>query len=846
MTSKRFNFKRFHTSHYLSMIIGIGGATANGYVLAQDLDEPISVPSTAKTSPSPARRKLTAAEIDWVEYVNLTPAQQATISGSCKGKYIDPHADASVDSKQDMDSLPLIVEANSSIIDGGNKAILEGDVVVTQGQQSIKAHRMTYDRTIDEALLETNVTIRQPGMLVVGQVATASTVKNHAEFKESSFLLHETHMRGSAESVSQTNGGSVLLINGNITSCEPESNAWSLQGAELFLDQTKGQGYGKHVRIEVADVPIFYLPYISFPLGEQRQSGFLYPSIGSDDGGLDIAVPYYWNIAPNYDATITPRLVSGRGAMLETEFRHLSRTFSHDVNLGFLPDDDGGVDEEAEDLVAAGELDQEESTPHKGQDRWIVQFEQNTVANKPWNLYTSYSKVSDIDYLRDLSTSSFNVGDSTYLNQQIQIGYELNEWTFDAQLQNYQVLLSDVDSPYQKLPEINVNGDYYLGKYKHIGHVNAELKHQYTYFDHSETFQLDDSPFITGQRLVTHYDVNNTLENEWGYFKAGTGYKTLSYLLNDLDDTDSELKENLLTYGAAQVTIDMGVALENTSGTFRQTIEPRIFYVYRRFTDQSDLYDIDNNNQSLNFDTSVRTFSYDQLYRDSRFSGYDRLDDANRITLGLTSRWFSKTSGNELLSGSVGQILHFTNRRIGLNETLTREDDTSELAANISFPVGGLADAYMSAIYNQSSQKVDRLSTGINFATNENQTLINVLYSYIALNPEVDESERIEQIDTNFFTPINDQWAVFGRANFDFENDQELESFIGLEYDSCCYRFSILARRWLDSNIANLSDNNSVTFDNGIFFEIQLKGLGGSGAKVKSILEDSIPGYRDR
>jgi len=847
MTSKRFNATRSVTYTCLAVAIGaVSGVSSS--LQAQDYVEDMSEkPHNLNKETTPVQPKLTAAQIDWVTLANLSDDERDTLHSSCTGKYIDPLAYMVVNGTQDMDALPLIVEADTSTISGGNKAVLEGDVIVTQGVQSIKAQRMTYDRTIDQALLETNVTIRQPGMLVVGQVATASTVKNYAKFTESSFLLHETHMRGNAESVSQNDGGQILLTNGSITSCEPNSNAWSLQGAELSINQETGQGYGKHVQVRIADVPIFYLPYISFPVGDQRKSGFLYPSISSsDDGGIDIAAPYYWNIAPNYDATITPRFISGRGAMLETEFRHLSQQFSQDVNLAFLPNDDGGIDEDVDELIASGEIDEEEGIPHKGQDRWLIQYTQNTVANKQWSLTTDYTKVSDIDYLRDLSTSSFSVNDTTYLNQQIQVDYRFNHWTLDAQLQNYQVLLSDIDSPYRKLPEINLNGEYYLGQYDYVGHVNTALKHQYTYFDHVTNESLNGSPIITGQRLVTNYNINNTLENGWGSLKAGVGYKSLSYKLQDIDASDVALNEDTLTFGAAQASIDMSMAFENPNGKFLQTLEPRIYYLYRQFTDQTSLYDVDTNGQSLNFDTSVRTFSYDQLYRDSRFSGYDRLDDANRVTLGITSRWFSKETGTELLSGSIGQITHLSDRRVGLNDVNTELERTSELAANMTFPVGPLASAYVDLIYNQENKKLDRLSSGINFATRDNRILAHLLYSHIAINPEVTESERIDQVDASFFTPLNHEWSLFARANYDFENDQELESFLGLEYDNCCYKFSFLARRWLDSNIANITENDEPTFDNGIFFEIQLKGLGGSGAKVQSILEDSIPGYRDR
>ena len=782
-----------------------------------------------------------AAALDWIPAEFFSPKERKQLTPGCTGIYLDPLAEQST-SAVDMSTLPLLVEADATEVRDGTKARLRGDVQVSQGTRSISADEMAYDRTTDEASLEGNVTIRQPDMLIRGEGASVSTIEQSGRFDNARFVMHSKHMRGRASSIEQDGPNRIVLRDGMITSCEPGSNAWSLEGEELSISRDTGQGYGKNVTLKLGSIPVFYIPYISFPVGDQRRSGLLFPSISTSGKGLDISMPYYLNLAPNYDATITPRLITGRGSMLETDFRHLSELFSTEISGAFLPNDGGGNDEDVDQLIEEGTVSESELRPHKGANRWLVKLNQTGGRRNGWYSEVDYTKISDEDYFRDLGSSSFSVANRTYLNQSVDVGTQLKHWTLAARVQDYQTLLLDLTSPYRKLPQLNADANYQLGN------TNLRLKNELTHFDHRDEFEFrpDGSPIpiITGHRLAIDHRVSWDYRRSSGFFTPELGFKGLYYNLTP--GGNDELSNDIIQLGAAQASIDTGLVFERSGDKYLQSLEPRAFYLFREYQNHDDLYSATDSGQTVNFDTSARTFSYNQLYRDSRFSGSDRLDDANQLTLGITNRWYSAKDGHELFNVSVGQINLFRDRRIGLEQEITNSVNASEFALEFGANWRNGSGLYGSLIYDEAADQMNRFSTGYNYASTDQQNLFSIGYNFVRANPEESASEQLDQMDMSFVASIKPQWAVMGRANYDFQNAQELETFLGFEYNNCCYRFRVLARRWLDSNIANISDNEDVRFDQGIFFEIHLKGLGGSGARVNTILEDAIPGYRRR
>jgi len=803
-------------------------------------------PNTQSSTDLDTPDKHHPAAFDFVPTEHLSIQDSKFIPAGCSGIYQPPAGFEQTSAIGELQH-DLIIEANTSRLEGTKSATLTGDVFVQQGPRVVRADSMLFDNINQSATLSGGVAIRNPGVIIRGEQATMSTIKNAASFDQAMFVLHNQHMRGSAASITQSEGGMITLNRGQITSCEPNQQGWTLSGSEIKVDYEKGQGSGKNITLRLGSVPVLYTPYIAFPLGDERKSGFLFPEISStDNGGLDLALPYYFNLAPNYDATVTPRLISGRGAMLGLEGRYLSSKFYNEANVGFLPQDDGGGDADLDTLIASGNISENEARPHQNQNRWVLQFNQEggATSQKGWYSSINFTRVSDIDYFRDIGDSAFDPQNESFVTQRLEAGYLFDHWTVSTLIENNQVLLRDLDNPYKKEPQITANGQY-----RHNG-LHYTLSNDLTRFGHANQTFRNGQTVLTGTRLATDYRIAKPYIGRWGFIKPQLGYKALAYVLDN--DGLNDIQDNSPAVGAAQASLDLGLVFENNSGRFYQTFEPRAYLLFREFSDHDDLFNVTDDNRDINFDTSLRTFSFSQLFRDSRFSGKDRLDDASQATLGFTARWMDKSTQAEKLNISMGQVFHFRDRRIGLRGSDQETEQTSELAADMQLYLGETSQYYLNTIYDTESKRITRANSGITYAQNDSSTLYNVSYSYVrdyrqaSIAAGTTNATDIDQIDLAMAKPLSPQWQIMGRYNYDFTQKQELEAFVGFEYNDCCYRLLMLARHWLDSNIASLTSNDDLEYDRGIFFELHLKGLGGSGKRVTSILKDSIRGYRER
>jgi LPS-assembly protein len=777
--------------------------------------------------------------IDWIPRSQLTAEEQAQLAPFCQGTFREPegtHDEMGLDPKL----APIRIESGRTSVTNGSKILLEGEVDIIQGARSLHADRISYDRDTADASLVGNVTIRQPGTLIQGEEAHLLMDSNQARFVEAKFLLHSQHLRGGAESIEQTENKVIILTNGRVTTCEPVEESWVLEGGKLIIDPVKGQGSGRNLVLRFGGVPILYLPYIRFPLGDHRQSGFLFPVVGyNQSNGADLAVPYYFNLAPNYDLLLTPRYITERGAMLEAQGRHLSRLFETDVNLAMLANDRGGDDPDYQEIIDSGAASEEQLLPYVGENRWLAHIEQAGGRDQRWHSRIDYSAVSDLDYFRDLDTASFSVANSTYLNQSAELGYTLPNWMLKARLQDYQTLLRDLDETYRQLPRVDIDGRY------HWGDLYLQLDNEYVNFDHSQAFRSDGSSIITGQRARSDYQLTWDKQWQWGYLKPQLGMQHLRYQLDENGLGANDPSSINLT--ASQAAVDLGLIFDRSdldTGRLQQTLEPRLYYLYREYADHSELFGLTAAEQAVNFDTTALNFTYSQLFRDTRFSGGDRIDDANQLALGLTSRWYGGANNRELVTASLGQIYHFADRRVTLQgepETFSRSEIATQLNASLTENLDLRADF----LVNDKNANVSRGSIFGHYA--DERRLFNLGYRFISSHAVgATSAEDVKQLDFSFSTSMNSQWQAVGRVNYDITDRRELEAFAGFEYNDCCYRLRVLARRWLDSKIADLITDNDLQYDQGIFFEIQLKGLGGTGDRVRTLLEDSIVGWREQ
>ncbi len=771
----------------------------------------------------PASKK-SAAETDWQPKQALTQDQQQALRPECNGIYLDPFVD-----QPTPDPANTLIEINAGAADMNAERIeLDGGVFVQQGPRVIQATEMMFDKETEQAKMVGNVSIRQTGSLIHGETASVNMIGNEASFTDGSFLAHQLHIRGSAASISHTANGTLVMKDGRFTSCEPDSKGWELSGGSLVINPETQQGTGRDVVVRIGDIPIIYTPYIRFPVGGARQTGLLAPSFGTISGEVDVAIPWYWNIAPNQDATFTPRYVGGRGTMLEAEYRHLSAVNSNVIRGFYLPKDQGNsYDETTSTTDTATPLNK-----HKGDARSLLNIEHDGGFRKPWYSFVDFGRASDIDVLRDLPAASFSVTNETYLTQNASLGYDFTNWHLSANLYNAQNLLTDVDDSYRRLPQFQAEGNYRLGDF------GVRAYNEFVRFDHRQTEHIDGTPIITGDRARLDYQLLYRQERSWGFIKPSVGIQGVAYALNnDGLKNDVSTHPTITTHYA---DLDGGLVFENSSGS--QSLEPRFYYLFRQYVDHADLFNVTDDGQSVNFDTSPLTFSYDQLFRAHRFAGGDRLDDANQLTLGLTHR-VNTSDGQPLWDLSLGQLFYFDDRHIGLN-TQTDTSQESDIATQYKIYINPNWQTLGSFQYNPKTEKMMRASFGLHF--NKDNWLVNLDYRYAREQPLAtgELSQRIDQIDTSFYLPIKSQWQLVGRSFYDIDEQRELESFVGFEYSACCYRIRTVARRWLDANLALNTENTRKPYDQGLFFEIELIGLGGSGNRIETLLSDSIFGYQ--
>ncbi len=797
------------------------------------------------TDPNEALR-----ELDWVPLEELTEEQRARVPTACCGAYVAPERD-DAESEMDPEKANIFGTADYSESEKQTKFIMRDDVRLTQGRRSFRADTFTFDKTSREAELDGNIQVREPGVLLRADRAYIDTNTGDARLDNARFVLYETRVRGRAENLQKFGDKIISLDQGTFTSCEPGDNTWAIKGSNITLHNDKHYGTARHMRLHIKDIPVAYAPYFRFPIGPDRLTGFLFPSVGLDenDGIGEFSAPFYWNIAPNYDATFTPRYLSEHGYMLATEFRHKSTWFDTELSGSVLNNDRSGDTGRADDEIDARYL---------GKDRWQYNVLQTGGRNKPWSTEIDYTDVSDADYLRDVDGSAVDLNRQAYIRQRAAASFNTGHWQVGAKAEEFR-LLTSTQLPYRELPRLHADGQYRINDWR------IELDHEFTnfamnrYFEEDPANALYKADLITGERLRTNYKLTWDKEFTAGYLKPGIGVKTLGYKLeatNLRDDIDSSQQ-----FAAPQGSLDMGLYFEREKSLFGsgfiQTLEPRAFYLYRDYENQDSLYGLTSASSYVNFDTSDLVFNYEQLFRDSRFSGGDRIDDTNHLALGLTSRFVEDGSGIERLRLSVGQITYFADREVSIlndDDAYANTRTSSAVAGQLSAQLGDHLRINNDVLYDHQQEKINTVSTSLHYM-DEQYRILNVGYRYsrdpVSLSP-LDTipaiGKSLNQLDVTTLWPVSNQWAVIARANYDFTYSAELDTFAGLEYTDCCYRVRVLARQWVDFDFSPdfMEGLSSDDYDRGIFIEVQLRGFGSLSQRISNLLDKAMYGYGER
>ncbi|WP_295877050.1 LPS-assembly protein LptD [uncultured Zhongshania sp.] len=745
----------------------------------------------------------------WVPNSHLSDASKCGLSPGCQGRFIEPTRNWQ-GSDQSPLKAPLNVSADT-IESVGTKATMTGDVQLRKGDLSLDAGYAQYNRSNNTVLLRDNVVLRQPGIMLRGEFAQIDTNKGLGSLEQAEILSFDTGARGTAGRIARPDYSRFELEQASYTQCTPDNETWSLHADSIDLDYDSGRGVARGTSIRVYDIPVFYTPYLNFPVDERRATGFLFPSIGFADSSLDISTPYYLNLAPNYDAIITPRFIEQRGEALETELRYLDKYSEWAVNTSYLPND-------KRDEI----------------DRWLLGISENGYMNERWGTEIDFTKVSDDEYFRDLGLANLAVKRSSHLNQQAAVNYNSDDWSGRIEVQRYQTIAA-VEDPYQKLPQLRLN---YQSPAKNF-QLEPSMEFEYTQFDHRDKLSEGGNK-ITGQRLFGTAGASLPMRWRWGFVEPAFKSRHVAY---ELEDADLVGIDNQLSANSSQFTLDSGLYFERdlsiTDQDWTQTLEPRLFYRYSEYVDQSDQPD---------FDSSALTFTYQQLFRDTRFTGHDRLDDANQVAIGVSSRFINNDAGREVLTASLGQLHYFDDGRVQLPGDDVRKSNNSDLAGQIRI----LPDDYrwlsVDVLYDARQGVLNQTNLSYH-QRSDSGALFNAGYTFRREGNTLGGLENdVKQGDVSISLPLNDQWKLYAKTQYDFEDNRPVENLIGAEYQNCCWLTRIVYQRALepDNDIgSNLSStgNTGTQNNSAVLIEFQLKGLGGLGTAVTSVLKDSIFGY---
>src|SRR5690554_5867038 len=840
--------------------------------------EPARQPASAEQprEPAPARqaRAVDFSELDWVPRDQLTAAQQAAIAPYCSGDYIEPDR-IGRDDDTPFDELPVYASADSSSFEQDQQTgTLQGDVVLRQGRLQAQSNQASFDRANNLVRLEGNVRLRDQGVLILGEDGQMHIETGEARVNQVRYVVHEANARGTADSLRRRDDAVIVITDGSYTTCDPGRNTWSLHSDDIELDREKGWGEARHVTLKVKDVPVFYTPYFYFLLDDRRQSGLLVPSLSySSNSGSAYTQPYYFNLAPNYDATLYPTLMTDRGLQLEGEFRYLTPTSSGQIGASVLDD---------------REDERELQTGYKDQ-RWMYSWQHTSDFTPRLRGSVDYTDISDYYYFQDLETFlGINTGD--FLDQRGSLAWRGDNHFAALNVHAYERATVTEITPYERLPQLLLGGTlpYQPGGLR-LGYDTEFVSFQRSLLSGSYTDQngntgLEDHRWkgltrAEGDRLHLEPSVSLPLNWDWGFIKPTAKYAYTRYDLSlDSIGRSSLGQRNGVFYESFDssqdrsvpiFSVDSGLYFDRPTQVFgksyNQTLEPRLFYLYVPEEDQSNI---------PIFDSGEPAFSYASLWRDNRFSGRDRIGDANQISLGLTNRWID-SRGVERQTFSIGQAYYFRDREVqlrGIDYRQRREAQSSQSPVALVYQYR----------YNQDW----RFSSTINWDTDQRETrsgsamwhyqpeddprkILNVGYRYRnetmrfdrnqgiwTTNPDFGEPGdpdyianyyKTDQHDISFMWPVSNQWSLIGRWQRDYGRNRTVEAFGGFEYDSCCWKLRVINRYWIDYDETSLNPRLNDEPDRGIFLQLVFKGLGNiAGGGMETLLEDSITGYRER
>jgi len=664
-----------------------------------------------------------------------------------------------------------------------------GNVSLRQRGASISADRIDYSVETDTVVATGSVRLERAGDTATGPSLVYRIAEATGEMERPVFEIpkredRRSASRGSAERVLLEGEDRSRLLRAEYTTCPIPREDWALKVSELEIDSKRQVGTAWNSAVWFLGVPILYSPWLSFPLDNARKTGFLPPTLGSSGrGGFEFALPWYWNIAPNQDATITPKLFSKRGLQLGGEYRYLRPAYSGQADVEFLPND------------AIAE-----------RDRYFLAVKHSQQLPLGLSLAVNAQRVSDDNYFRDLSTR-VTATSQTNLPRDAILGYADETWALSARAVAYQTLQDPTAAvpaavPYRQVPQLAATG---LWQDK-LG-LDWLLSGELTNFRHAS--------LVNGQRIIAYPQVSWPFRRAWGYVTPKAGLHFTRYKLTGDDTGISDA-----TRSVPLASVDAGLYFDREwnfgGGRFQQTLEPRIFYLHVPFRDQAQL---------PNFSTAEVDFGANSLFRENRFIGGDRVGDANQVTAAITSRLVESDSGLERLKATLGQIYYLDPQRVRLDGA-PREGDKSNIVALVSgqatpsFSIDGGLE------YDVNGGRARRLDLEVRYSPSPG-SLVNAAYRFTR--------DQIRQVDVSAQWPLSASLSVVGRWNWSLDDRKLVEGLAGFEYNAGCWEVRAVAHRFITA-----TQQVSTSFQ----IQLELSGLSRIGINPLETLRQNISGYR--